>query len=105
MLTTTATLAFLLIASALIALAVHEMLGSGRKKGSGVTSAELRQVERDVKEDVESLDAALGGMEIRQQELVGSLDQRFMELSLIHISEPTRPRLISYAVFCLKKKK
>ena len=23
-------------------------------------------------------------------------------LSLIHISEPTRPRLISYAVFCLK---
>ena len=27
------------------------------------------------------------------------------KLSLIHISEPTRPRLISYAVFCLKKKK
>ena len=26
-----------------------------------------------------------------------------MNLSLIHISEPTRPRLISYAVFCLKK--
>ena len=26
-------------------------------------------------------------------------------LSLIHISEPTRPRLTSYAVFCLKKKK
>ena len=28
-----------------------------------------------------------------------------VSLSLIHISEPTRPRLISYAVFCLKKKK
>ena len=28
-----------------------------------------------------------------------------IHLSLIHISEPTRPRLISYAVFCLKKKK
>ena len=28
-----------------------------------------------------------------------------VNLSLIHISEPTRPRLISYAVFCLKKKK
>eukprot|EP00831_Metopus_contortus_P076609 TRINITY_DN70800_c0_g1_i1.p3 TRINITY_DN70800_c0_g1~~TRINITY_DN70800_c0_g1_i1.p3 ORF type:complete len:106 (-),score=25.28 TRINITY_DN70800_c0_g1_i1:126-443(-) len=27
------------------------------------------------------------------------------ELSLIHISEPTRPLYISYAVFCLKKKK
>ena len=27
-----------------------------------------------------------------------------MVLSLIHISEPTRPLYISYAVFCLKKK-
>ena len=31
------------------------------------------------------------------------LDQA--ELSLIHISEPTRLGMISYAVFCLKKKK
>src|SRR5450756_2885531 len=30
---------------------------------------------------------------------------RFMHLSLIHISEPTRLGMISYAVFCLKKKK
>src|SRR5450759_5885086 len=28
-----------------------------------------------------------------------------MQLSLIHISEPTRLGMISYAVFCLKKKK
>src|SRR5660397_264208 len=28
-----------------------------------------------------------------------------LNLSLIHISEPTRLRRISYAVFCLKKKK
>ena len=28
-----------------------------------------------------------------------------MKLSLIHISEPTRRTPISYAVFCLKKKK
>src|SRR5450756_1290452 len=28
-----------------------------------------------------------------------------IELSLIHISEPTRLGMISYAVFCLKKKK
>ena len=27
-----------------------------------------------------------------------------LELSLIHISEPTRQEAISYAVFCLKKK-
>src|SRR5678810_1417840 len=31
--------------------------------------------------------------------------KRFMGLSLIHISEPTRQAEISYAVFCLKKKK
>src|SRR5450756_2219766 len=30
---------------------------------------------------------------------------RCVELSLIHISEPTRLGMISYAVFCLKKKK
>ena len=28
-----------------------------------------------------------------------------VDLSLIHISEPTRLGMISYAVFCLKKKK
>eukprot|EP00831_Metopus_contortus_P006980 TRINITY_DN12664_c0_g1_i4.p2 TRINITY_DN12664_c0_g1~~TRINITY_DN12664_c0_g1_i4.p2 ORF type:complete len:112 (-),score=26.06 TRINITY_DN12664_c0_g1_i4:32-367(-) len=33
------------------------------------------------------------------------LPQQLYILSLIHISEPTRPLYISYAVFCLKKKK
>src|SRR5674476_1621830 len=33
------------------------------------------------------------------------LSCRYSELSLIHISEPTRQAEISYAVFCLKKKK
>ena len=33
------------------------------------------------------------------------VDKQEYELSLIHISEPTRLRRISYAVFCLKKKK
>ena len=32
------------------------------------------------------------------------LQQQGGRLSLIHISEPTRPLYISYAVFCLKKK-
>src|SRR5660397_259366 len=31
-------------------------------------------------------------------------DEALYTLSLIHISEPTRLRRISYAVFCLKKK-
>ena len=32
-------------------------------------------------------------------------DGAYVPLSLIHISEPTRQEAISYAVFCLKKKK
>src|SRR5680860_296663 len=32
-------------------------------------------------------------------------EQSLLDLSLIHISEPTRRTPISYAVFCLKKKK
>ena len=43
-------------------------------------------------------EAKLDGYEI----LLGKLD---LNLSLIHISEPTRQAEISYAVFCLKKKK
>ena len=35
----------------------------------------------------------------------GDSDDLIQELSLIHISEPTRRTPISYAVFCLKKKK
>src|SRR5660398_164063 len=35
----------------------------------------------------------------------GQRSARPGDLSLIHISEPTRLRRISYAVFCLKKKK
>ena len=36
---------------------------------------------------------------------IGSDDTAIIVLSLIHISEPTRQAEISYAVFCLKKKK
>ena len=38
-----------------------------------------------------------------EREGLASLEQYI--LSLIHISEPTRQAEISYAVFCLKKKK
>ena len=34
-----------------------------------------------------------------------TLEKELYALSLIHISEPTRQAEISYAVFCLKKKK
>ena len=37
--------------------------------------------------------------------LLKQADKTIIDLSLIHISEPTRLGMISYAVFCLKKKK
>ena len=36
---------------------------------------------------------------------LASVNKEGYPLSLIHISEPTRLGMISYAVFCLKKKK
>src|SRR5450756_480474 len=42
------------------------------------------------------------GGRVRVEEVV---DLPGVDLSLIHISEPTRLGMISYAVFCLKKKK
>src|SRR5665648_456669 len=36
---------------------------------------------------------------------LSGVKQHVVDLSLIHISEPTRLGMISYAVFCLKKKK
>ena len=42
---------------------------------------------------------------LQNENIDGIMLARGVILSLIHISEPTRPRLISYAVFCLKKKK
>ena len=46
-----------------------------------------------------------GEAEITQQWIEKLKDDTTLVLSLIHISEPTRQAEISYAVFCLKKKK
>jgi predicted flap endonuclease-1-like 5' DNA nuclease len=77
MLTTTATILFLLVTSALAALAVHETLGSGRRKRGGVDGSQLTRV----RSDVEELDAAIGGIEAHQEQLAKSLDQRFMAVT------------------------
>src|SRR5450756_2007686 len=42
---------------------------------------------------------------VPQDMAVGNYSITVTTLSLIHISEPTRLGMISYAVFCLKKKK
>ena len=44
-------------------------------------------------------------MDVRMPDLSGYETATIIYLSLIHISEPTRLLSISYAVFCLKKKK
>src|SRR5450756_2851713 len=53
-----------------------------------------------------SADPVLHGHRHAEGLLVGGRADRLrQDLSLIHISEPTRLGMISYAVFCLKKKK
>ena len=47
----------------------------------------------------------LAEMEVPANKVTWPLMYKDLGLSLIHISEPTRRRGISYAVFCLKKKK
>src|SRR5660397_271619 len=51
--------------------------------------------------------ASLSGLQMMSSRLHGQAARYLTHrgLSLIHISEPTRLRRISYAVFCLKKKK
>src|SRR5665648_1240357 len=44
-------------------------------------------------------------LNLRTEEVDRDDDEDEYDLSLIHISEPTRLGMISYAVFCLKKKK
>ena len=51
-----------------------------------------------------------GGIEAETRQTLTNIKNKLEKmggsmLSLIHISEPTRPLYISYAVFCLKKKK
>src|SRR5450759_139335 len=50
------------------------------------------------------LEASSKGMDRTSADYMGML-ATVINLSLIHISEPTRLGMISYAVFCLKKKK
>src|SRR5674536_261380 len=57
------------------------------------TSQRMRHLEEDNRQLRQALAEALGSARTAQT------------LSLIHISEPTRLLSISYAVFCLKKKK
>ena len=56
----------------------------------------------DIKDNLEGCEICLRHVDV--DTLVSMLDRKKFNLSLIHISEPTRLGMISYAVFCLKKK-
>ena len=53
------------------------------------------------KEEVQRIHEKMDELGIRS--MGAYLRKMALDLSLIHISEPTRPLYISYAVFCLKK--
>src|SRR5450759_3268828 len=58
-----------------------------------------------IDEQVAEVAADHPGRRVRNEHLLVLVQHLAHELSLIHISEPTRLGMISYAVFCLKKKK
>ena len=67
-----------------------------------LTGDRIRQYENDVRKPKDGkLFEIADALDINPS----TLAEPDFDLSLIHISEPTRPRLISYAVFCLKKKR
>eukprot|EP00826_Nyctotherus_ovalis_P005309 TRINITY_DN11199_c0_g1_i2.p2 TRINITY_DN11199_c0_g1~~TRINITY_DN11199_c0_g1_i2.p2 ORF type:complete len:136 (-),score=61.67 TRINITY_DN11199_c0_g1_i2:3-410(-) len=74
--------------------------------------AMLKENKKQTKERVDKLQEMVNEEENQLIEHVEAINERInknsedpMYLSLIHISEPTRQAEISYAVFCLKKKK
>src|SRR5665648_1164115 len=88
-----------------------EARGQGRQGGrmtQPVTGSVQLRVD-DVTLDLPRLPATAGNDGVVVSALLKetglvTVDPGFMNLSLIHISEPTRLGMISYAVFCLKKK-
>src|SRR5450756_294840 len=66
---------------------------------AGVPASEYRAVNTEAVAELVWAAARAGARRVVHCSTVG------VHLSLIHISEPTRLGMISYAVFCLKKKK
>ena len=74
-------------------------------RGVVLTAAEMNAADRFSFVLVEEQNLLSGNLEDITIEGVTDVLNKRKDLSLIHISEPTRLRRISYAVFCLKKKK
>ena len=73
----------------------HYKVLTDLERALGIRDANLRNLRRAV--------ANFNRLDTKQQAQTLSRLKQLL-LSLIHISEPTRPERISYAVFCLKKK-
>lgn len=80
MLTTTATLLFLFVTSGLAALAVHEYLGSGRKRREGEDANALEALRADLEESqqdhLDEIETRLNAVAVEQQSLAASLERR-----------------------------
>src|SRR5678815_5961394 len=74
----------------------------GLKINPGKSKVLVFEEEESVEEEV--LEVRVGGVVLEEVKVFRYLGME-LGLSLIHISEPTRLLSISYAVFCLKKKK
>ena len=74
-----------------------EILNNNLKR---ITGEDFQRIIRYL---IEETDDPCFGLKTSRYVQAGSYS--VLGLSLIHISEPTRPERISYAVFCLKKKK
>ena len=74
------------------------------KDGSKLFETLVKDGEKAEKEAKSDVDAQVGAAKASARSAKSKVDE-VRDLSLIHISEPTRQAEISYAVFCLKKKK
>src|SRR5450756_2680663 len=75
----------------------------GKEDGYCVVDGQKVPIQRTRLRTQENREQRLGSYELFQRS--GPMEHAVWDLSLIHISEPTRLGMISYAVFCLKKKK
>ncbi|CZR83228.1 hypothetical protein CDFC105_43925 [Clostridioides difficile] len=79
---------------------------STRKESSAASDVYKRQILKMTKfSQLEKKQAKLRAQLVNSGNISKYTFDDILGLSLIHISEPTRLGMISYAVFCLKKKK
>ena len=83
------------------------VVGSKKEEQQQKKQVEVKNVHKDIEETISKLNIKFENI-VKAQIILesGNLTsiRAIRDLSLIHISEPTRLLSISYAVFCLKKK-